>query len=207
MTQGTPASSQIIWLEGRVAELESQMQGLSNEINDFQNTIERQKREIHELQCQQDTPLAFYDISHDEDGEVEYEFSVYPRPGFKPLYTQAIAQAAQPAHTRAIDTSPERVEEQAGNVKVPEGWKLVPVEPIEAMWSMLARDIVFWLYSTRSPHYGSELHTFLRNCGTPIPNWLAKEIPDVDHTPPKGTVAVCIYKAMLSAAPSTKEDV
>jgi len=58
--------------------------------------IERLKSEIHELQCQQDTPLAFYDISHDEDGEVEYEFSVYPRPGFKPLYTQAVAQAAQP---------------------------------------------------------------------------------------------------------------
>jgi hypothetical protein len=79
----------------RVAELESQMQGLSNEINDFQNIIERQKREIHELQCQQDTPLAFYDISHDEDGEVEYEFSVYPRPGFKPLYTQAVAKGEQ----------------------------------------------------------------------------------------------------------------
>jgi len=71
---------------------ESEMQGLSNEINDFQNIIERQKREIHELQCQQDTPLAFYDISHDEHGDVEYEFSVYPRPGFKPLYTQAVAK-------------------------------------------------------------------------------------------------------------------
>lgn len=71
------------------------MRGLSNEINDFQNIIERQKREIHELQCQQDTPLAFYDISHDEDGEVEYEFSVYPRPGFKPLYTQAVAKGEQ----------------------------------------------------------------------------------------------------------------
>lgn len=79
----------------RIDELESQMRGLSNEINDFQNIIERQKREIHELQCQQDTPLAFYDISHDEDGEVEYEFSVYPRPGFKPLYTQAVAKGEQ----------------------------------------------------------------------------------------------------------------
>lgn len=52
----------------RIDELESQMQGLSNDINDFQNIIERQKSEIHELQCQQDTPLAFYEISHDEDG-------------------------------------------------------------------------------------------------------------------------------------------
>lgn len=92
MTRGTPASSQIIFLEGRVAELESHMQGLSNEINDFQNVIERQKREIHELQRQQDTPVAFYEIAHDEYGDVEYEFSVYPRPGFKPLFAQAKAK-------------------------------------------------------------------------------------------------------------------
>lgn len=33
-------------IKERNAELESQMQGLSNEINDFQNIIERQKREL-----------------------------------------------------------------------------------------------------------------------------------------------------------------
>lgn len=76
----------------RIDELESQMQGLSNEINDFQNTIERQKREIDLLQKQQDTPVAFYEIAHDEYGDIEYEFSVYPRPGFKPLYAQAVAK-------------------------------------------------------------------------------------------------------------------
>lgn len=96
------------------------------------------------------------------------------------------------AHAHAIDTSPE-------------GWQLVPVEPTQAMWSELARDIVFWMQVTHAPHYGSKLHEFLRNLGREIPDWLTKEIPDVDHTPPKGTVAVCIYKAMLSAAPSTKE--
>lgn len=35
------------------------------------------------------------------------------------------AQAAQPSHAHAIDTSPERVEKQGGDVQVPEGWQLV----------------------------------------------------------------------------------
>jgi hypothetical protein len=38
---------------------------------------------------------------------------------------EAALQAAQPAHAHAIDTSPERVEKQAGNVQVP-GW--LPIE-------------------------------------------------------------------------------
>jgi len=38
------------WMR-KAIELESQMQGLSNEINDFQNTIERQKREIDALEA------------------------------------------------------------------------------------------------------------------------------------------------------------
>lgn len=75
---------------------------------------------------------------------------------------QPIAQAAQPAHAHAIDTSPERVEKQAGNVQVPEGWKLVPVEPTEAMLK------------------AGNKHTWPYPC-------------------------VYSYKAMLSAAPSTKE--
>ena len=122
-----------------------------------------------------------------------------------PKLRGAKAQAAQPAHAHAIDTSPERVEKQAVDVQVPEGWKLVPVEPTKAMWSELARDIVFWMQVTPAPHYGSKLHDFLRNLGREIPDWLTKEITDADNTPPKGTVAVCIYKAMLAAAPSTKE--
>ena len=38
-----------------------------------------------------------------------------------PKLRGAKAQAAQPAHAHAIDTSPERVEKQAGDVQVP-GW-------------------------------------------------------------------------------------
>jgi hypothetical protein len=84
---------------------------------------------------------------------------------------------------------------------VPAGFVLVPVEPTEAMWSGLARDIVFWLYMNSGPHYGSKMYEHLRNLGTEIPDWLLKEIPDTDSTPPKGTVAVVIYKAMCAAAP------
>lgn len=81
------------------------------------------------------------------------------------------------------------------------------VEPTEEMWSGLARDIVMWV-AMDGPHYGSKLYKHLRMLGKEIPAWLLKEIPDIDHTPPKGTMAVCIYKAVLSAAPqlSTKDD-
>lgn len=41
----------VVQLEKQCDELKSQMQGLSNEINDFQNTIERQKREIDALKA------------------------------------------------------------------------------------------------------------------------------------------------------------
>ena len=82
-----------------------------------------------------------------------------------------------------------------------QGWKLVPVEPTPEMWGELARDIVWWMYMTGAPHYGSKLHAHLNALGRDIPDWLSKEIPDVAHTPPKGTVAACIYKAMLAASP------
>jgi len=46
----------------------------------------RKINHIFELR-QKAPPVAYYDISHDEYGDVEYEFSVYPRNGFEPLYT------------------------------------------------------------------------------------------------------------------------
>ncbi|CAB4127594.1 hypothetical protein UFOVP92_49 [uncultured Caudovirales phage] len=152
------AVGEIQKLIARNAELESHMRGLSNEINDFQNTIERLTKkvaersaehlaahithdkgyqegmidsqngfekylkegetplqrlereikdgsalmkiygkaltQIQELQAQRwTTPIAFYEIANNEYGEIEYEFSVYPRPGFKPLFSQAIPAA------------------------------------------------------------------------------------------------------------------
>jgi hypothetical protein len=79
---------------------------------------------------------------------------------------------------------------------VPPGYQLVPTEPSEAMWGGLARRLVFWCRLSRPT--GSELYAFLRCAGEAIPDWLVQEIPDTDHVPPKGTVAACIYKAMLA---------
>lgn len=81
----------------------------------------------------------------------------------------------------------------------------VPWQPTEEMWGGLARDIVFFLYGYDAPHYGSRLHKHLRSAGREIPAWLLTEIPDEDHTPPKGTFAACIYKAMLEAAPKSAD--
>jgi hypothetical protein len=80
-----------------------------------------------------------------------------------------------------------------------EGFVVVPVEPTEAMWGGLARDLIMWDRGLPN-QYGSTLYKHLRACGREIPDWLLAEIPDIDHTPPKGTVAVCIYRAMLAAA-------
>lgn len=80
-----------------------------------------------------------------------------------------------------------------------EGWVMVPKEPTEAMWGGLARDLIAWDRGLPN-QYGSTLHKHLRARGREIPDWLLAEIPDINHTPPKGTVAVCIYRAMLAAA-------
>ena len=72
-------------------------------------------------------------------------------------------------------------------------------EPTEEMWSGLARDLVMWDRGMPN-QYGSTLYKHLAWTGRPIPDWLRAEIPDTDHTPPKGTVAVCIFRAMLEAA-------
>ena len=74
------------------------------------------------------------------------------------------------------------------------------MEPSKEMWGGLARDIVMWTRFTGIPT-GEGLHKHLRSIRPdPIPEWLTKEIPDTNQTPPKGTVAACIYKAMLEAA-------
>lgn len=78
-------------------------------------------------------------------------------------------------------------------------YTLVPKEPTEEMWGGLARDIVAW--SRWKPHDGASLHRHLRSLGVEIPGWLAKEIPDTDQAPPKGTVAACVFKAMIERSP------
>jgi hypothetical protein len=51
----------------RIAELESQAQGLSNEINGFQIIIERQTREINELQKQKNDFQISYRMKCDAE--------------------------------------------------------------------------------------------------------------------------------------------
>jgi hypothetical protein len=104
--------------------------------------------------------------------------------------------------TNTLNAAIQHYIDTAARAQPVSGWKLVPIEPTEAMWGELARDIVFWLSMNSGPHYGSKMYEHLRNLGREIPEWLAKEIPDSNHTPPKGTVAVCIYKAMIAAAPT-----
>ena len=79
-------------------------------------------------------------------------------------------------------------------------WKYVPVEPTQQMWEGLARDIIMWMRMHRK-HDGDSLYRHLNLIGTKVPEWLREEIADTDHVPPKGTVAVAIYKAMLEKAP------
>ena len=96
--------------EKYLKEGETPIQRLEREIKDgraLMTVYGKALAQIQELQQQQDTPVAFYDIAHDEDGEIEYAFSVYPRPGFKPLFAQSIAAApvavqAVPAETRTL---------------------------------------------------------------------------------------------------------
>lgn len=83
---------------------------------------------------------------------------------------------------------------------VPDGWKLVPIEPPESMWGGLARQIIMWDRFDRPTEAALLRH--LKASGFEIPTWLAAECRDIDHVPPKGTVAVWVYRAMLDAAPN-----
>ncbi len=77
--------------------------------------------------------------------------------------------------------------------------KIVPIEPTEAMWGGLARAIVQW--SQFDKNTGAALFKHLHLSGIKAPTWLMILIPSDDHVPPKGDIAVAIYKAMLDAAP------
>lgn len=76
---------------------------------------------------------------------------------------------------------------------------ILPRQPTEAMWSGLARDLVMWWGMGPRPT-GKALYLHLCRLSRDVPDWLREEIPDVDHVPPKGTVAACIWKAMYAAA-------
>jgi len=84
----------------------------------------------------------------------------------------------------------------------PPGHALVPMEPTEAMWAGLARDIVMWMQAYNR-HTPESLRKHLDRCGETIPAWLEAELGDSrakDHAMEKGTIACLIYKAMIAAA-------
>lgn len=86
-------------------------------------------------------------------------------------------------------------------IKVPEGWKLVPVEPTEEMWGGLARDLMMWLDFDNKTVEALRRHLAMLN--VEWPKWMDDEDElKGSGVPSKGTRATLIYKAMLAAAPA-----
>lgn len=81
---------------------------------------------------------------------------------------------------------------------VQNGYVTVPREPTEAMWGGLARAIIMWTRFGRPSE--KALLNHLKSVGEAVPAWLAAECRDIDHVPPKGSVAVWVYRAMVDAA-------
>ena len=97
----------------------------------------------------------------------------------------------------------------ATKAAVPEGFKLVPVEPTAEQYGGLARDVIQWMrFTESSDQHSQSLIEWLKNMGNEIPSWLMGE-NEVNrlsrHVLSKGTIAAIIYKAMLEAAPKGGE--
>ena len=93
----------------------------------------------------------------------------------------------------------------ATKAAVPEGFKLVPIEPTTEQYGGLARDIIQWMrFTPSSDQHSQSLIEWLKSMGNEIPSWLMgeNEINHLSkHVLSKGTLAAIIYKAMLAAAP------
>ena len=99
----------------------------------------------------------------------------------------------------------EKLRKSAKAQTVPEGFKVVPVEPTTEQYGGLARDIIQWMrFTPSSDQHSQSLIEWLKNMGNEIPSWLMgeNEINHLSkHVLSKGTMAAIIYKAMLAAAP------
>ena len=88
---------------------------------------------------------------------------------------------------------------------VPEGWRLVPVEPTMDQFGGMARDIIQWMrFADSKDQHSESLVKWLKDMGNEIPDWLyiESEINHLSkHIISKETIAAIIYKAMLDAAP------
>ena len=80
---------------------------------------------------------------------------------------------------------------------VPDGWKLVPVEPTEEMWGGLARHLMMWLDFGNPTVEALRKHLDMLNIEWPA--WMDAESElRGSGVPSKGTRATLIYKAMLA---------
>lgn len=103
----------------------------------------------------------------------------------------------------------EKLQKAAKTQAVPEGWKLVPVEPTYDQFGGMVRDIIQWMRFTESKNQHSDsLVKWLKDMGNEIPAWLYSE-SEINHLSKhvisKGTIAAIIYKAMLAAAPEQQK--
>lgn len=108
--------------------------------------------------------------------------------------TDHAIKVAQPAHAHAIDTSPERVEKQAGDVQVP-GWLPIESAPKDFVtefdgWNGERVTNVSWAHPEYSPkgHYDWCVTEYEQHNG-----WVNEVVRGLTHWMP------------LPAAPSTKE--
>jgi len=91
---------------------------------------------------------------------------------------------------------------------IPEGYKLVPIEPTQDQFGGMARDIIQWLRFTGSGEQNpTSLKKWLTSMGHDLPEWLLNEteMKSMLHVISKGTIAAIIYKAMCSDAPKVGE--
>ena len=104
----------------------------------------------------------------------------------------------------------EKLRKSAKAQGVPEGFKVVPVEPTTEQFGGMARDVIQWMrFTPSSDQHSQSLIEWLKNMGNEIPSWLMgeNEINHLSkHVLSKGTIAAIIYKAMLAAAPEQVKD-
>ena len=91
----------------------------------------------------------------------------------------------------------------AWQVRVPEGYAVVPKEPTEEMWGGLTRHLVKYMQSHDRycpKTLGKYINRFIGFEN--IPDWLNKEITDweSDHAFATADLGVFIYKSMIEAA-------
>lgn len=191
------------WCPDQVPDLSFRGNELAGEVGEACNVVKKLERERHGWRGSRATlddlaqeladvvicaSLCAVTAGIDLDAAVVAKFNATSeKQGLRTMLPEAPASTVQPPSS------------QESGVGEAEGWVLVPREPTEAMWGGLARQIVMWTRCSRPT--GHALHRDLKNCGWEVPAWLADEISDENRVPPKGSVAVAIYRAMIEAAP------